>query len=174
MFYKISLPFIFLGVATIITRVVNSIKNERFCYEALILLAAFSSALTCLMISNLNINKSPTVNGTGSKPSDAGPAIKGESASDDANDTCDLRGSIVYNGITYNQITGNVAEGIISKLHTDKYIGNAKSFEGTYRDTGFSNPENSIDGKVYTVKEHPILLLVFLDNSGTVLLKMEE
>ena len=58
MFYKISLPFTFLGVATIITRVVNSIKNKRFCYEALILLAAFSSALTCLMISNLNINKS--------------------------------------------------------------------------------------------------------------------
>ena len=57
MFYKISLPFVFLGIAVLISKAIKSIKDKCFCYEMFILLAALSSFLGCITISYLNINK---------------------------------------------------------------------------------------------------------------------
>ncbi|MBE6670808.1 MAG: glycosyltransferase family 39 protein [Ruminococcaceae bacterium] len=58
MFYKISLPFIFIGIAVLVTKAIKSIKDKCFSYDMFVLLAAISSFLGCVAISNLNINKS--------------------------------------------------------------------------------------------------------------------
>lgn len=118
-------------------------------------------------------SNSMTDNSSKAENANASPNFKSETTKGETTKG-DLRGTIIYNGKKYNQISNDVAEEIISKLHIDKYIGNARSFEGTYRDVVYSDPHNNVDGKVYTVKEDSSLLLIHLDNSGTVLLKAEE
>lgn len=85
---------------------------------------------------------------------------------DNTGDSADKIGSIVYNGTTYVQLYNDNIYDEISKLQTDKYLGNAKSFEGYYKN-------GDIDGKVYTVKRYSNLLLIYLDNGGEILLKAE-
>lgn len=58
LFYKISSPFIIIGAIKIITTTVKSTQKRVFTYEAFIVLGMLSSILTCLLIANLNVNKS--------------------------------------------------------------------------------------------------------------------
>lgn len=57
MFYKISIPFVFVGMIKVIITSITKFKNKQLCYETIILLGMISSVITCLLISSLNINK---------------------------------------------------------------------------------------------------------------------
>lgn len=58
MFYLISLPFQLLGAVRLAAGGVNTLRARVYSWECLVLLAAGCSALTCLMIDNLNMTKS--------------------------------------------------------------------------------------------------------------------
>ena len=57
MFGFISVPFLLLGIGKLIGVSVQKIKERIFSYELLILLAAFASAVCCLMLNSPNINR---------------------------------------------------------------------------------------------------------------------
>jgi len=57
MFGFISIPFMILGIGKLIGESIRKIKEHIFSYELLILIAAFASAVCCLMLNNPNINR---------------------------------------------------------------------------------------------------------------------
>lgn len=57
LFYKFSLPFIVLGVVKAASTAFEKIKKRVFCFEGLILLGMFCSVVTCIMLTNLTVNK---------------------------------------------------------------------------------------------------------------------
>ncbi|HHU79503.1 MAG: ArnT family glycosyltransferase [Caldicoprobacterales bacterium] len=61
LFYKFSLPFMLLGGVRIFASSLKNARKKEFCYEGIICLGAVCSILTCLLISNLNINKANTL-----------------------------------------------------------------------------------------------------------------
>lgn len=82
------------------------------------------------------------------------------------NSTDDWIGSVKINGINYVQYS------VDNTLFTaDKYLGDAKSFEGSYKQ--FSNANKDITADLYSVKESPNVKLVKLGNGGTVALGRE-
>lgn len=58
MFYKISIPFIIVGAVKITSISVKAIQKRIFDYKVFIVLGMISSILTCLLIANINVNKS--------------------------------------------------------------------------------------------------------------------
>ncbi len=58
LFYQISFPFVLIGAAKMIFVTAKSIAKRTFAYEALIVFGMLSSVFTCLLIANLNVNKS--------------------------------------------------------------------------------------------------------------------
>lgn len=58
MFYKISTPFIIVGAVKITTTAVKNIRAKIFSYQVIVLIGMMCSVLSCLLIENLNINKS--------------------------------------------------------------------------------------------------------------------
>ena len=57
LFYKFSLPFILLGGAKLFSIAFKSARKKIFCYESILCIGLLSSLFTCLLISNLNVNK---------------------------------------------------------------------------------------------------------------------
>lgn len=57
MFYKTSIPFIFIGLVKLIKTSISKAKKKEFCYETIILIGMLCSVFVCLLISYLNINK---------------------------------------------------------------------------------------------------------------------
>lgn len=112
---------------------------------------------------NVNSNKAETAGGD-----DGVNESKGENQNETTNIIADKIGWIVYNGTTYEQVSNDNIYEEIAKLQTDKYLGNAKDFEGFYKN------DDDVDGKVYTVKGYSNILLIHLDNGGEVLLKPVE
>ena len=76
------------------------------------------------------------------------------------NDTADVIGLVVIDGIQYVQFS--VEETLFTP---DKYIGDARDFDGTYK-----SHINDITAELYTVKESKDVLIVKLGNGGTVVL----
>lgn len=58
MFYKMSLPFIVIGGVKILSITVKSIQERVFDNKVFIFLGMMSSLVTCLLVANLNVNKS--------------------------------------------------------------------------------------------------------------------
>ncbi|MBR6501816.1 MAG: hypothetical protein IKT42_00060 [Clostridia bacterium] len=76
------------------------------------------------------------------------------------NDTADVLGTVVVDGIQYMQMF------VDAELFTaDKYLGDAREFDGTYK-----SHINDITAELYTVKESNNVLVVKLGNGGTVVL----
>ena len=76
------------------------------------------------------------------------------------NDTVDVLGTVVVDGIQYMQMF------VDAELFTlDKYLGDAREFDGTYK-----THINDITAELYTVKESDNVLVVKLGNGGTVVL----
>ena len=79
----------------------------------------------------------------------------------------DKIGWVYYDKSIYSQLQGVADEYVESLLPGDK-IGNADEFTGAYE-----NCPTELNGVVYTVKGHEELLIIKLNNSGTVVLKEE-
>ena len=78
--------------------------------------------------------------------------------------TGDVRGCVVIDGVTYGQFHPN------TRTYTaDIYLGDARDFEGTYKTNW-----NDISAELYTAKEDSDILLVKLGNGGTVFLIRED
>ncbi len=96
-----------------------------------------------------------------------------EDTADNQNAVQDIRGMIVYEGRTYIQSLSNDIDE--NDLILDKKIGDGSDFEGTYNGTYCISKEDLentvIASEVYTVKDHPELLLVKLSNGDTVILE---
>ena len=76
------------------------------------------------------------------------------------NDTADVLGAVIVDKIQYMQYS------IDDTLFTaDKYLGDAREFDGTYK-----TYINEITAELYTVKESDNVLIVKLGNGGTVVL----
>ena len=81
-----------------------------------------------------------------------------------SDDICDILGMVVIDGITYIQVNTDIKTAEAYTL--DNYLGIASDFEGTYK-----THLDDIIGKLYTTKEDQNVLVVKLDNGGTVVLK---
>lgn len=57
MFYKISIPFIIIGLIKLIKTSISKARNKEFCYETIIIIGMICSIIACLLITKLNINK---------------------------------------------------------------------------------------------------------------------
>ncbi len=57
MYYKFSLPFILLGGVKVFSIALKNTWKKVFCYESILCIGLVSSIFTCLLISNLNVNK---------------------------------------------------------------------------------------------------------------------
>lgn len=75
----------------------------------------------------------------------------------------DMLGLVIIDGREYIQDFTDYA--IDETFTTDKFIGDARDFEGTYKKTG-----DNISAEIYSVKESENVLLVKLGNGGTVVL----
>ncbi len=76
------------------------------------------------------------------------------------NDTADVLGAVIVDEIQYVQYS------IDDTLFTaDKYLGDAREFDGTYK-----SHINDITAELYTVKESDNVMIVKLGNGGTVVL----
>ena len=76
------------------------------------------------------------------------------------NGICDIIGAVIVDEILYQQYSVN------ETLFTpDKYLGDAREFDGTYK-----SHINDITAELYTVKESNNVLVVKLGNGGTVVL----
>lgn len=75
----------------------------------------------------------------------------------------DMCGVVIVDGKVYIQDFTDYA--IDETFTTDKFIGDAHDFEGTYKKTG-----DNISAEIYSVKESKNVLLVKLGNGGTVVL----
>ena len=75
----------------------------------------------------------------------------------------DMLGLVIIDGKEYIQDFTDYA--IDETFTTDKFIGDARNFEGTYKRTG-----DNISAEIYSVKESKNVLLVKLGNGGTVVL----
>ncbi|MBQ8740557.1 MAG: hypothetical protein IJY79_03280 [Clostridia bacterium] len=79
------------------------------------------------------------------------------------NDMVDIIGSVKVDGIQYLQCSTDA-----TLFTADKYLGDAKDFEGSYKQ--FSNDFNSMANELYTVKESSNVMMIKLGNGGTVIL----
>ena len=75
----------------------------------------------------------------------------------------DMLGLVIIDGKEYIQDFTDYA--IDETFTTDKFIGDARDYEGTYKKT-----DGNISAEIYTVKESKNVLLVKLGNGGTVVL----
>lgn len=75
----------------------------------------------------------------------------------------DMCGLVIIDGKEYIQDFTDYA--IDETFTTDKFIGDAHDFEGTYKKTG-----DNISAEIYSVKESKNVLLIKLGNGGTVVL----
>ena len=75
----------------------------------------------------------------------------------------DMLGLVIIDGKEYIQDFTDYA--IDETFTTDKFIGNARDYEGTYKKT-----DGNISAEIYSVKESKNVLLVKLGNGGTVVL----
>lgn len=57
LYYKISIPFMILGIIRVTSNTVKSIRKREFSYYAVVALGAVSSVIVCLLIAQLNTNK---------------------------------------------------------------------------------------------------------------------
>lgn len=76
------------------------------------------------------------------------------------NGVADILGSVVIDGITYIQYNADE-----NSFTIDTYLGDARNFEGSY-----NSSFNDISTELYTVKESKNVLIVKLENGGTVVL----
>ena len=74
---------------------------------------------------------------------------------------------VVVDGVVYEQFA------VDTELFTlDTYLGAAHDYEGTYKKYYINNKD--VEGKLYTTKEDPEVLIVKLSNGGVVALKKEK
>lgn len=110
-----------------------------------------------------DIDEVVSPNGQEVSPSDSTESATSESSKPSNNN--DVIGTVKVNGIIYVQLQ-NIAT---TEIYTpDKYLGKASDFEGTYQ-----KDITDVDGELYTAKEDPNVLIVKLDNGGSVILIKE-
>lgn len=76
------------------------------------------------------------------------------------NDTADVLGAVIVDKIQYMQYSIDD-----TPFTADKYLGDAREFEGTY-----NSHINDMPAELYTIKESDNVLIVKLGNGGTVVL----
>ena len=79
----------------------------------------------------------------------------------------DTIGMVVVDGVVYEQFAVDT-----ESFTLDTYLGAAHDYEGTYKKYYINNKD--VEGKLYTTKEDPEVLIVKLSNGGVVALKKEK
>ncbi|MBQ6569289.1 MAG: hypothetical protein IJL87_03435 [Clostridia bacterium] len=86
-----------------------------------------------------------------------------EVTAEGAEDICQMLGSVELDGKIYVEITADVS--VYSK---GEYLGKASDYEGYYKSY------SDVDGELYKSAEDEKILLVFLENGDTVVLKQTD